>query len=366
MDIEYYWLWLNNIKGIGYKKKSKLLKEFGSPLNIWNEIDGRLDRLEYLTDRDKQNILYSRSEEKILSLVETLNQKQIKFYSIEHKRYPNILKNIFDPPFLLYVRGELLDEFHGIGVVGARKATEYGKTAAFQLSKELVEHKFTVISGMARGIDTYAHKGALKGKGNTIAVLGCGVDVCYPRENIEIMNRIIEQGAVISEFAVGAQPKAGHFPLRNRIISGLSEALVVIEAAERSGSLITADQALEQGRDVFAVPGSIYSVKSKGTNHLLKQGAKVLTSYEDIINEGYIPCETGKELKQRTKQLQLRLDLDPQEQIVYDYLSMKPIHPDEICRGLDIPIHKINGILTILELKGMVRKLPDQTYIRNI
>ena len=208
---------------------------------------------------------------------------------IEDKEYPEQLKNIYDPPLKLYVLGnkEILNQ-KGIAIVGTRKATEYGKKVAFQFAKELCGKGINIISGLAVGIDTYAHMGAIQPKctGKTIAVLGSGLDEIYPKENIDLAKQIIKSGGcIISEYPIGTKPENLNFPQRNRIISGLSEGVLVVEASEKSGSLITADFALEHGREVFAVPGNIYSNVSRGTNNLIKQGAKLVDNYMDIINE---------------------------------------------------------------------------------
>ncbi|MDK2798592.1 MAG: processing protein [Clostridiales bacterium] len=364
MDKLKYWLWLTNLSGIGSIKITKALKVFESPEQIWNATKLDLKCADMLSEQD----IYSYTNksldkaEKILSDLEKLGIEAITF---KDPRYPQELKNIYDPPYVLYVKGNLPPcDAICISIVGSRKASLYGQNVAEKLSYQLAEKGITVVSGMARGIDTSAHKGALKAGKKTIAVLGCGVDIVYPKENTKLMEYIINNGAVISEFPPGTYPKPGNFPARNRIISGLAYGTVVVEAGERSGSLITADFALEQGRDVFAVPGNIDNYNSIGTNNLIKQGAKMVTCVEDVLEELPINnielCNTNNGITKINDSVYL--DLSNEEKIIISHLSTTPIHIDELCRKLGYSMQKINSILTLLEVKGLVAQIPGKYF----
>lgn len=285
----------------------------------------------------------------------------INIVTILDEDYPKLLKKIYDPPPVLYIKGDIsyLNK-NSIAIVGARKASNYGKNAAIYFAKELALMNINIVSGMARGIDSYAHKGALDVKGTTTAVLGCGLDVIYPPENGKLMSKIIEQGCIISTFPIGTQPTPANFPARNRIISGLSLGTVVIEAAEKSGSLITADFALEQGREVFAVPGSIFSPYSKGTHRLIKQGAKLTEDTEDILEELYL--ERLENINESCNKVQ---SLSPSEKTIFELIDYHPSHIEQIINLAQSNSQKVNAILTRLELKGFISSLPGCYYVRN-
>jgi DNA processing protein len=280
--------------------------------------------------------------------------------------YPSLLRTIPDPPPYLYVSGKLLPRSHNIAVVGSRNPTAYGISAAKRLSENLAILGFTIVSGMARGIDSAAHEGALLGKGKTIAVLGSGLDKIYPPENRKLFDQISENGAVISEFSIHSPPEAHHFPIRNRIISGMSLGTVVVEAAKKSGSLITARLAAEQNREVFAVPGSIHSFKSCGTNSLIKQGAKLVEHAQDIIEElspqiqENLECISDNDyLDDRMKMLP---ELNPDEQIIMNHLEPYPVHVDELVRKTSMAPGKVLSILLKFELEGIVEQLPGKCF----
>ena len=274
----------------------------------------------------------------------------------QDRRYPTLLREIYDPPAVLYYRGESdVLNGHCIAIVGSRKATEYGKAAAARLAGDLARAGTVVVSGMARGIDTHAHAGALRAEGKTVAVLGCGLDICYPPENVRLREKIVSQGIVLSEFPPGTKPKPHHFPMRNRIISGLSVATVVVEAAEKSGALITADCALEQGREVFAVPGSINSPASRGCHRLIKEGAAVAENGADILAElgvfSDVPCISAPQMSSLQKR-------------IIDALQYEPIHFDNLCVRANLPAPDLAAVLVELELAGIVKKMPGNYYLR--
>ncbi len=271
--------------------------------------------------------------------------------------YPAALRAIADPPQTLYVRGTLREEDRkAVAVVGARRASAYGLAAAEWLGKELARCGMMVVSGMARGIDGAAHRGALAGGGRTIAVLGCGPDVVYPPEHADLMARIVDSGAVMSEFPPGTAPLPEFFPQRNRIISGLSLGVVVVEGRERSGALITADYALEQGREVFAIPGNIFAATSHLPNRLIQEGAKLVTSIIDILHELRLPL-SGPLPSDTT------LDLQGNEAAVFNELSTEPVHIDRLALHCGLPVAEVSRALLALELNGVVRSLAGQRYI---
>lgn len=358
-----YWVWLSSIPGIGARRFNQLIDQFGSPQAIWSASKRQLEMIPGIGGKTVSNILDKRYRDNLSTYMNRLKELGVGISCITDNNYPASLKIIHDPPFLLYVRGTLQD--HGrkaIAIVGSRKATEYGKNMAYGLAYELACRGIIIVSGMARGIDTQAHKGALDAGGRTIAVLGCGVDICYPPENRDLMNKIINSGTVISEFPLGAVPIPGNFPARNRIISGLSMGVVVIEAGEKSGSLITVDFALEQGKDVFAVPGNAINQESKGTNRLIKEGAKMVTCIEDILEEF---GETVQLSAVKTGfRVEHDLNLDDHEKHIVRNIGTEPTHIDTIMKKTGYNIQKVNSIITMLELKGILKQLPGKFFIR--
>ena len=290
--------------------------------------------------------------------MEIIEKKHISVITIKDSDYPTLLKQIHDPPIVLYIKGRLPDDIiNKVGIIGSRRCSDYGRVVTRELSKNLARHNIAIVSGMARGIDSIAHRGALEAGGLTMAVLGCGIDICYPPENTKLMEEIIEKGCLISEYPPGTQPLACFFPVRNRIISGLSQVLVVTEAAKRSGTLITVNQALDQGRDVMAVPGSINSKLSEGPNELIRDGAGVVTSYKDILHT--LNINTKEEVRQVTLD-----DLASEEKLVYDCIAFQPENFESIVDKCGLNAQTVNYILTMLELKGYLSKMPGQRYIK--
>lgn len=308
LENKKYWIWLSLIKGLGCVRKNKLLKMYGTPERIYELSKSDLLKIDGIGEETATNIIETKNEKILNYHIKYMKENNIDIIHICEKSYPQILKQIYDAPVSLYIRGnKKILNGENVGIVGCRDCTDYGKKAAkyfgYNLSKE---KSINIVSGLARGVDSYAHWGSVganievKGDkncgkkysgcgkqnidcGKTIAVLGNGLDMIYPKENIELANEIIRNGgAIISEYPCGTKPDKMNFPARNRIISGISQGIIVIEAKEKSGTLITVDFALEQGRDVFVVPGNINSMNSVGTNDLIKQGAKMITSYEEI------------------------------------------------------------------------------------
>jgi DNA processing protein len=303
----------------------------------------------------------------------------------EHAEYPAALLGLVDPPPYLFIRGNVEERDRAaVAIVGTRHATDYGKGIASKFAGDLAQRGVTVVSGLARGVDTQAHRGALDAGGRTFAVCGCGLDVAYPSENRRMMEEIENAGACISEFAPTVHPESWHFPARNRIISGLSAGVLVVEAAERSGALITADFAGEQGRDVFAVPGNIHKAQSRGAHALIKSGATLVDSVDDIIealNSRVLPFENLRQAKKareaqvsaqqalpleaRPKQATIRPDFSAAENRVYLALDVEPRHVDDVAAIANMGAGEVNATLVMLELKGAVRRLPGGLFVRN-
>ena len=284
-DIEY-WIWLSRIEGLNPKFLNNLLNKYSNPKTIWNKTKEELleDGIKEKFVDEITNTIYRKNLDKYLKY---MNENNIDVITIIDKEYPDKLKVIYDPPIVLYVKGNknILND-KCMAMVGCRICTKYGENVAKKLAYNLSSNNINVISGLARGIDSFAHRGSLIGNGKTIAVVGCGLDKVYPEENIELFNQIIENnGAIISEYIIGTKPLAKNFPRRNRIISGLSDGVIVVEAKEKSGTLITVDFALEQGKTIYAVPGNIDNPNAYGTNDLIKQGAKIVSCMQDILED---------------------------------------------------------------------------------
>ena len=283
LENKRYWIWLSLIKNLGSKRKLKLLELYRTPEEIYKLTKEELININGIGEAIANDIIISKNEKILNYHIKYMKENNIKIININEREYPQALKKIYDPPISLYVRGniEKLNN-KNIGIVGCRECTTYGKKSAEYFAYNLSKQNINIVSGLAKGIDSYAHLGSLN-TGNTIAVLGNGLDMIYPKENLELANEIIKRGGtIISEYPCGTKPDKMKFPARNRIISGISSGIIVIEAKEKSGTLITVDFALEQGKDVFVVPGNINSINSVGTNDLIKQGARLVTTYEDI------------------------------------------------------------------------------------
>lgn len=349
----FYLAALQTVPGIGSSRIKALVNYFGSARQAWLADQGDLFLSRCLDCTAYNNLLGQREKLDVDKLAEALAKKQIFLCSLLEEDYPLLLRNTFNPPYVLYYRGRLPTNDKLIAIVGSRKATAYGKSAAGMLAAALAAAGVGIVSGAARGIDAVAHAGALE-QGYTVAVLGSGVDVVYPPENARLLANIAEQGAVLSEYAPGVMPHPGHFPARNRIINGLARGVVVVEAAEKSGALITADFALEEGRDVFAVPGSMFASNSKGTNRLIKQGAKLIDSAEDVLEE------YGWETRFLP---QGEMALSPAEQQVYSLLNYEePIGIEEIVTKLNVLPATAAYIILQLSLRGLTVEHSGQRY----
>jgi DNA processing protein len=366
------WLALHLTPGCGGVTCQKLVAHFGSPQLVLSANQTQLKEVAGWLRKESAEALYGAGKKEIVRAarqeLDRADELGVDIISIDEPCYPALLKNIHDPPPVLYVQGNpaMLD-CRGIAMVGSRAASSYGRSVAVQLAGGLAKQGYTIISGLALGIDTESHKGALAAGGRTIAVLGCGLDVVYPPSNHLLYKEIAESGAVVSEYPLGTPPDNFRFPARNRIISGLSFGVVVVEATKRSGSLITANHALEQGREIFAVPGRIDSMKSSGSHALLQEGAKLVFNINDIIDE-LAPDITVKAsentLLNGTDGLP-REPLSPEEEKIYSFLDVYPCSIDEIVRQCGLTPQKANELLLMLELKGVVESLPGKSYQKN-
>jgi len=352
-----YWVGFNLVNGVGPVRFRRLLDFFGNAQEAWHADSSSLLQAG-LDARTVEAVLAVRAKVDLDREMERIAKRGIHLLTWDQPQYPRRLKDIPDPPPLIYVKGTLTDQDElAVGVVGTRRATLYGKEAATRLAGDLARHGVTVVSGLAKGIDTAAHRAALDASGRTIAVLGSGLDIIYPPENARLAAEIVEHGALVSVYPIGTQPEAGNFPPRNRLISGLSLGVIIVEAGESSGALITADYALEQGREVFAVPGNITSRMSRGTNRLIQQGAKLVMGVEDILEE--------LNLTMVPEQLAMRelLPENATEAALLRHLSQEPTHIDEICQASGLPVAEVSAALTMMELKGLVRQVGGMHYV---
>lgn len=362
-DIKY-WVWMSMLMNIIPRKKLKLLDIFKSPENLWNASEAELKRHPLVTEEVLNDLKDKEKRSAVGRVMEQIDELDLDIVTINSGRYPELLKKISDPPVLIYVKGKLSTGISRIAVVGSRRSTSYGHFAAETLSESLSRCGFDIVSGMARGIDSCAHRGAIKALGVTTAVLGCGLDKAYPPENTGLMEQIALKGAVISEYPPGTIPIPRNFPARNRIISGLSKGVVVIEAAEHSGSLITAKFALDQGREVFALPGNISSENSVGTNKLIRDGAKIVTCIEDIFEElNLYICEMNIKNTRRCQKHTVSLKgLEGAELSIAEALVERDLHIDMIAAACNLDIRSVNSALIMMELKGIVEQQPGKIF----
>jgi len=395
-----YWLALHRVENVGSVAFQRLLEAFGSPSRVFSVPWEAMKAFPGIGAKTARQIKEFREWDRVEEELEKARSLGVTILPFTDPSYPRRLLEIYDFPPLLYVAGELEADEVCIAVVGSRAAGTYGRYTAERISRELAFHGVTVVSGLARGIDTAAHRGALAGKGRTIAVLGCGLDVFYPPENQGLLREIAGRGAVITEYPFGTPPNALHFPARNRIISGLSLGVTVVEATEKSGSLITARLALEQGRDVFAVPGNIDAAGARGTNRLIKEGAKLIETVDDILDEIFLqlerrppagaapetsstpgqvmtikpdpacpmePDRPGREPggEPATPSSTARQEpLDEREEFLLRLVTDTPVPADEIIRVSGMKASDVLGILMGLELKGVLRQMPGKKFVR--
>jgi DNA processing protein len=357
-----YAVWLNAIEGIGARRYHEICRRFGSPQEAFENATRReLMEIPLMGERTAESILENRNQKALDSIEKSLDRKDARIYLLEEEGYPGILREIADPPPVLYVKGSL--SFEGLrmlAMVGTRHPTRYGRDVAYRLAQELGEQGITVVSGLARGIDACCHAGALAGGGTTIAVLGCGVDIAYPTENRRLYEQVQERGLVISDYHFGAKPIGAHFPARNRIISGLSRGTVVVESKAKGGSLITASYAVEQNRDVFAVPGNINQETAKGTNALIADGAKMVQGAHSILEE-YPDWGGALQSKSTEKGPDLQ-QLEPDERRIVQLLLEGELPFDSLISQTGMTAGSLGAVLTILEIKGIIKQLPGRIY----
>jgi DNA processing protein len=357
MDTLRYWLGFNLVRGIGPVRLRMLLDFFGDIQSAWEAPEQALREIK-LNRRSLGNFLKARRQVDLDEVLRQVERAGAHVLTWDTPDYPNLLRQITDAPPVLFVRGTLTpaDEW-SVALVGTRKATVYGREVAHRLATDLVQNRVTLVSGLARGIDSIAHKAALDAGGRTLAVLGSGVDHIYPAEHRKLAEAIIENGALISDYPLGTRPEAANFPARNRIISGLSLGVVVVEAGVKSGALITADFALDHGREVFAVPGSILSPASVGCNRLLRDGAGIVTEIADILETLHLDQVSEKQLAREI------LPANATEAAILECLTAEPRHLDELSREIELPVETISSTLVMMELKGMTRQVAPLQYV---
>ena len=352
-----YWTAFSRIPGIGRVRFSAILQRFGRLSEAWHAGASDL-RAAGLEAHVVRKIASERPKIDPDADLEGLAKHDVRALTWDDDAYPALLKEIDDPPPVLYVRGELQpsDEW-AVSVVGTRRPTPYGRQAAEEISYQLASNRICVVSGLARGVDGIAHRAALQAGGRTIAVLACGLDIVYPPEHAKLSREIAENGALVSEYPLGIQPRGDYFPRRNRIMSGMSLGVLVVEGDPKSGAMITAKFATEQNREVFAVPGSIFSPQSRGTNDLIQDGAKLVRKVDDVLEE--------LNLTQAPQQMEMK-ELIPATDTEADllrHITKEPVHIDEVCRESGLPVSTVSSILAMMELKGLVRQMGPMAYI---
>lgn len=368
-DMAPYAIWLNQMLGYGNQCTKQLVNQFGSARAVFDLTSDAIEKITFLNQKQK-TMLYNKNLEYAYSVIEDCKQKRISVYCFGDEDYPDCLSVIYAPPMVLYEKGKHFDfdKIPAFAIVGTRSLTEYGRRTAFDFAKDLAKSGLLVVSGMADGCDAQAHLGALKAGKPTVAVLGTGVDIIYPKVNRELYEYLVDYGAVLSEYPPGTKATHYSFPQRNRIISALTMGTLVVEGDLDSGSLITADHANNQGKDVFAVPNNIYAENSRGTNQLLKEFALMAVCPSDIVERyvdrfpEYLYQEAKKHTVPHEKYLESLKNLTDDQKLVVAELSHKPKYIDEIVRKTGMPAGKVNGILTLLMLNDIVYMVPGNSY----
>jgi DNA processing protein len=353
-----YWVAFNRIAGLGRVRYSLLESHFPSMEDAWNAGASEL-KAAGLDGRLVSRIVSERAKISPDADIDRLAKHKVTAFTRHDPAYPARLKEIYDLPPVLYIRGELTaaDEWC-VAVVGTRRPTPYGRQVAEELSYALAQNGISLVSGLARGIDSIAHRAALDAGGRTMAVLACGLDIVYPPEHVRLALEIAEHGALVSDYPLGTQPRGEFFPRRNRIMSGLSLGVLVVEGDFKSGAMITARLALDQDREVFAVPGSIFSVQSRGANSLIREGAKLVHRVEDVLEE--------LNLTMVPQQIEMKetIPATDTEAALLRHISREPVHIDDMCRSSGLPIATVSSVLAMLELKGLVRQMGSMSYVR--
>lgn len=365
---DYYWYWLNNIPGVGRRTLHKLLQVFRTPENIY--MSGEEQVSHFLKgDKQKEAFHFSKNEDAVIKSYRRLTQKGICFLHPDTPEYPERFRQIPDSPTGLYLKGKLPPkEQKSVAIIGARDCTRYGSEMARFFGRELSLSGVSIISGLARGIDGMAHMGALEAEGYTLGVLGCGIDWIYPEENYQLFKQMEQTGGILSESNMGVKPAPGLFPERNRLIAGMADGILVVEAKEKSGTFITVDQGLEQGKEIFAIPGRIPDVKSAGCNHLIKLGAHMVTEVRDILEILHLEnkiVEKQNDLGQDEIYIN-KIALAPIEKKVYSYLRIEPKYLDEIIMETHIAPQEVCMALNHLVVSGVVAETASNYYAINM
>lgn len=358
MNERLFWLGFSLVPDIGPKRLRLLRDHFGDLGRAWNAGETAL-RHAGLEPTPLRSLLKARGQLDLSAELKRIERAGVKLIARCDEAYPGLLVSIVDAPLVLYVKGELTQEdARALAIVGTRKATIYGRDVTRQIAQQLAEQGFTIVSGLAHGIDAVAHRAAIDCGGRTLAVVGTGVDIVYPREHVKLAGEITRHGALISEFPLGTRPDRRNFPRRNRLISGLSLGVLVAEAPENSGALITTSAALEQGRDVFAIPGSIFGPASAGCHRLIQDGAKLVMSVTDILDELSFAYQTVQ-TRQTTEKI---APGNTDEALLLSFLSAEPLHVDMLVRLSGLPVATVSSTLTLLELKGLARLVGPMLY----
>jgi len=394
MQDEVYMYWLSTLYQLGSQRQNQLLEHFGNPREAFEALPEGIRMVSGFTENNVHITVRNRNQNQVEYGFHSLERAGIHFISRFHPDFPSLLAEIPDPPIGLYYIGSLPDDsLPCVAIIGSRRCSEYGLTISKSFGSSLAQKGVVIVSGMARGIDGMAHRGALESNGFTIAVLGCGVDICYPMDNSSLRNDIARSGCILSEYPPGVMPQPHYFPIRNRIISGLSKIVVVVEATLKSGTQGTVNEALNQGREIMAVPGNITTRYSAGTNALIQQGAEPATCPDDILyvlsmaeianrrtiannNPSRINSNNKVTASSKTKANNITNSIAnttvtnpciaPEEKLVYDTLTFEPCLFDEIVVRTNSQPQTIQFILTSLELKGLVEKRPGMRYLRKV
>ena len=355
---DIFWFWLSGITGVGPVTAHDLLGRFGSPRDIFSASEKALEETGLLKPEMLKALISSRNKVLLQKRFDEMQRMEIRFFSFASPDYPEVLRHIYDPPVALYIKGNLpeTDELL-MAVVGGRRCSQAGRSAAHSISRGIAFSGISIISGMARGIDSAAHRGCLDGFGRTFAVLGCGVDLCYPKENSDLYEQIQKNGGLISEFPPGTPPRPWRFPVRNRLIAALSQGILIVEARRQSGSLITAERGLEMGREIFAVPGRINDPLSEGCNLLIRDGARLVMSHEDILD--YFSLVSHQFI---------RKDPPPGKTagMIYRNLSLVPCCADDIAARTGLPVREVMIELTDLEMDSLITCLGKNQYVLKV
>ena len=360
-----YMFWLHTLPFVSSVKKIELHKCFSSAKNVYKAKEDTLKSLGFLSEKNIASIVTGQKDQSSFEQFEKLKVEQIDFIPWNHAIYPAKLREIDQPPYALFVKGKLPHpDLYSVAIIGARKCTNYGKSNALECGRVLSEAGIQIISGLAYGVDGYSQRGAILGGTPTFSILGCGVEMCYPKENMGLYQDIIAKGGgIISEYPPGTPPLACNFPQRNRIISGLSNIVVVIEAKERSGTSITASFALEQGKDIYALPGPINSSYSKGCHQLIRQGAGIIISPKELLDELNCFNRDFRKCINKGENVDYKKTLDTLQNMVYSQMCFQPKGINELIEETNLTVGEIMDVLVSLELEGYIKEISKNNYI---